>query len=207
MRAVRRFLRAEDGVTILEGLMVIPIVLLVYAAVIEFGFAVYQWNQAVKAMQHGARLAAVSDVVLPDADWTALGDFSSTGQQTGQAPPPPIPLVAESCGPGDVPCKVNEMNWLIFGGDGVCDPNFGSTKPGMCDLNRHIGVNNVHVTYARSGLGYVGHFNGPVVTITLESRNLRFRLPMLGALLGLNNMEIPAHPVSITSEDLSTPRL
>ena len=62
---------------------------------------------------------------------------------------------------------------------------------------------NIRVTYYRSGLGYVGRPGGPVVSITVETRNLTFNFFFLGALLGLNNITIPAHPVTITSEDLS----
>jgi hypothetical protein len=38
----------------------------------------------------------------------------------------------------------------------------------------------------------------------LEVRNITFDLPILGGLLGLNDITIPAHPVTITTEDLKT---
>ena len=73
----------------------------------------------------------------------------------------------------------------------------------MCDLNGLIRPENIRVTYYRSGLGYVGRPAGPVVSITVETRNLNFDFYFLAALLGLENITIPAHPVTITSEDLS----
>jgi hypothetical protein len=43
-----------------------------------------------------------------------------------------------------------------------------------------------------------------VVTIRLSSRNVTFDLPIIGGLLGLNAVTIPAMPVTVTSEDLSS---
>ncbi len=64
----QRFWRETDGISLAEALITFPIVMLVFAAFVEFGFAVFQWNQAVKALQYGVRMAAVSDSVHPDFD-------------------------------------------------------------------------------------------------------------------------------------------
>ena len=63
---------------------------------------------------------------------------------------------------------------------------------------------NVVVTYRVSGLGYYGRPSGAVVTIRMEVQNITFDLPILGALLGLDDVTIPAMPVTVTSEDLNT---
>jgi len=196
-RHIRVFRRSEDGTTLVEGLLVFPILLIVFAALIEFGFAVFQWNQAVKAVQLGARLAAVSDP-LPE-DMSALtADYSGVPQ--GQ--PTPNSSVTVSCGAGEAPCNAARLNRLIYGSDGACDAAYGTSLPGMCDFNPSIRPSNVRISYHRSGLGYVGRPWGPVVTVTLELDGLTFNLPFMGALLGINNMTIPAHPVTVTSEDL-----
>jgi len=196
-RHIRVFRRSEDGTTLVEGLLVFPILLMVFAALIEFGFAVFQWNQAVKAVQLGARLAAVSDP-LPE-DMSALtADY--TGVPQGQ--PTPTSPVTVSCGAGEAACNPARLNRLIYGSDGACDADYGTSLPGMCDFNPSIGPSNVRISYHRSGLGYVGRPWGPVVTVTLELDGLTFNLPFMGALLGINNMTIPAHPVTVTSEDL-----
>jgi len=192
----RAFWRVETGAVLVEALLVMPILLIVFAALIEFGFAVFQWNQAVKALQLGARLAAVSDP-LP-VDMSALTDDYPT-QEGGPTPQAPVTV---SCGAGAAACDGARLNRLIYGSDGVCNSNFGTSLPGMCDFNRQISPSSVRVSYARSGLGYVGRPAGPVVTITVELDGLHFSLPFLGALLGINGMDIPAHPVTVTSEDL-----
>jgi hypothetical protein len=192
----RAFWRGETGAVLVEALLVMPILLIVFAALIEFGFAVFQWNQAVKALQLGARLAAVSDP-LP-TDMTALtADYPEP--QGGATPSDPVTI---SCGAGTTACNAVRLNRLVYGSDGTCDSSFGTSLPGMCDFNPHIKPENVRVSYSRSGLGYVGRPAGPVVTITVELHGLHFTLPFLGALLGVNGMDIPAHPVTVTSEDL-----
>jgi TadE-like protein len=194
----KTFWKDRKGTALVEGLLVFPLVLLAFASLIEFGFAVYQWNQTAKALQLGARLLAVSAPLAVDMT-PLVSDYPS---EEGAAPPDTA--VAVSCGAGTTACTATEINRLIFGTDNICNPNFGATKPGMCDFNGRIQPANVLITYARSGLGYVGRPGGPVVTITLELRGLTFDFFFLGALLGLDSFEIPAFPVTITGEDMNS---
>ncbi|MGC9370869.1 MAG: TadE/TadG family type IV pilus assembly protein [Paracoccaceae bacterium] len=195
-RNIRVFRHSEDGATLVEGLLVFPILLMVFAALIEFGFAVFQWNQAVKAVQLGARLAAVSDPLPIDMSPLTADHPAEHGGAT------PANMVTVSCGAGEAACDSARLNRLVYGSDGACEPNYGTSLPGMCDFNPRIGPSNVRVSYHRSGLGYVGRPWGPVVTVTVELDGVTFNLPFMGALLGINNMSIPAHPVTVTSEDL-----
>ncbi len=184
----------------IEGLIVFPLVLLTLAAFVEFGYAVFQWNQTVKALQAGARHAAVSDPLIGD-----MSVFNGAGVA---GDPVPATVVSASCGAGTTACGADEMNRLIFGANptGVTDDTCGNPSansiPGMCDFNSRIGADNVLVTYYRAGLGYEGRPDGPVLTIRLEVKDITFDLPIIGALLRLNQLTIPAHPVTITSEDL-----
>jgi hypothetical protein len=200
VRPWRKFHGDEQGVSLVEGLIVFPLILLAISTFVEFGIAVLQWNQTVKAMQLGARLLAVSDPLVAD-----MGPLTAD-YPPEQGGPTPAAAVSVSCGPGGAPCIADRVNRLVFGSDGSCNPAVGTSLSGMCDFNPAIGVNNVFVTYHRSGLGYVGRPDGPVVTVTLEARNLTFNFMFLGALLGLNSIEIPAHPVTMTGEDLSSCR-
>jgi hypothetical protein len=194
------FRRSEEGATLIEGLIVFPIILLTFATFVEFGVAMVQWNQTVKAMQFGARTLAVSD---PLVDMAPFG-FPAGTLEGGPIPFNPDAPLTVTCGAGATACNVAGMNRLIFGSDGQCNPTAQNTRLGMCDINQRITADNIRVTYYRSGLGYVGRPDGPVVSITVETRNLNFDFFFLGALLGLNRITIPAHPVTITSEDLSS---
>lgn len=197
-RKIVRFAKGEQGSVLIEGLIVFPLLMLVFATMVEFGVTVFQYNQTAKAMQLGARLAAVSDPLLP-----SMSEFTEDypDQQGG---PTPTDAVSVSCGAGATPCDATRMARLVRGSDGVCDPNYGTSLPGVCDFNPRIGADNLLITYSRSGLGYVGRPDGPVVTVTLESRNLEFATFFLGPLLGIAQITIPAQPVTVTSEDLSS---
>lgn len=214
MRALslwRAFRRDRRGATLVEGLLAFPVILLACAVIIEFGAAVIQYNQTVKAMQIGARQLAVSDPIATDYLTALTADYGSA-----QGGPVPVAAASASCGAGTTACATAPMNRLILGSDGRCDSDVGSSVPGMCDMNQRITAANVRVTYYRSGLGYVGRPGGPVPTITVEVRNLSFDFLFLGAILRLaalggatgfsGTISIPVNPVTITGEDLrSTP--
>lgn len=199
------FWQDQRGVTLTEGLITLPLVLLVFAAFVEFGYAMSQWNQTVKALQFGARLAAVSDPLTSDfADVfpTDADNPLNNGDLT-----PNDATISSTCwlGSSDVVVSGNcseELNRIVMGSVNDCgvtsDPN-----PGICDLNWRIQPENLMVTYQRSGLGYWGRPTGPVLTLRLEVRDVPLELPILGALLGID-ISVPAHPVTITTEDLDT---
>ncbi|WP_087004205.1 TadE/TadG family type IV pilus assembly protein [Rhizobium sullae] len=195
------FWRDERGVSLAEGLVTFPLVMLVFAAFVEFGYAMSQWNQTVKALQYGARLAAVSDPLTTDFD-DVFPIGAADPLNNGNATPNDATL-SSVCGPGPaLPNCSAELSRVVTGSDGDCAA--GDPRPGICDLNWRITPDKLMVTYQRSGLGYWGRPDGPVLTMRLEVRDVTFDLPVLGALLGLDDVTIPAHPVTITTEDLKT---
>ncbi len=194
------FWQDQHGVALTEALITLPMVMLAFSAFVEFGYAMSQWNQTVKALQLGARLAAVSEPLTSDfADVfpTDAADPLNNGDAT-----PNNATISSTCGPALANCS-DELTRIVMGSDGVCGVA-GDTNPGICDLNWRIQPANLVVTYQRSGLGYWGRPNGPVLTMRLEVRDVTFDLPFLGALLGLDQIEVPAHPVTLTTEDLET---
>ncbi|MEZ5685971.1 MAG: hypothetical protein R3D78_08770 [Paracoccaceae bacterium] len=194
----RKFRRDSDGLSLTEALITFPIMLLVISAFVEFSFVLFQWTQTAKALQVAARQLAVSDPLIDNL--TTLLEADAAGLDAGD--PYPSTIVSASCGAGTTACNSN-INRLITGGDGICNPNFQGA-PGMCDINPNFSADNVRITYTRAGLGYVGRPGGPVVTITVEARGLSFDLMLAGALLSLDSIPVPATPVTVTSEDLDT---
>lgn len=202
-----KFREDERGISIVEGMLVIPIVLLVITAMVELGAAMFQINQAAKATQIGARSAAVSSPIVGDAEYDSLTD------DYGSIPagdPTPTAARSVSCGAGTTPCDAARLNRLLTGADSSCRPQQDS-RAGMCDVAPFIKAENVLVTYHRSGLGFVGRPYGPVSTVTVELRDVTFDFFILDDVINavtnnspLSNFTIPAHPVSMTSEDLDT---
>lgn len=204
-----RFRKDERGISFTEGLLIMPIVLAILTMMVEAGVAVFQWNQATKAVQIGARLAAVSSPIVGDTAYDAL---EADWVTLNEGDPVPGTVLSVSCGPGAAPCDSGRIARLLTGSDTSCDPtitNLGDVI-GMCDVANFIGVNNVLVTYYRSGLGYQGRPGGAVSSITVELRNVSFDFLLLDSianhLAGSNTMSrtfnIPAQPVSFVSEDL-----
>src|SRR5215831_13175572 len=55
--------RDETGAVLVEISILLPVVITILCGSIDFLYAFYQWNAAAKAVQVGARIAAVSDPV------------------------------------------------------------------------------------------------------------------------------------------------
>lgn len=173
--------------------------------IVEFTLAYYQWNAGTKAVQLGARLAAVSNPIsneLAVPSWDLAGYAPSeivaiedgfnivcTGAAGG------------SCSSGAY--NASAMNTLVFGrGNNSCaeatGPNFG-----MCHLFSRVTPENVVVTYTYTGLGYAGRPGGPVPTIRVELVNIPMQFIFFDALFGLNDYDIPGLASTVTGEDLS----
>lgn len=194
------FWQDQQGIALTEALITLPMVVLAFSVFVEFGYAMSQWNQTVKALQFGARLAAVSDPLTSDFAEVFPTDANNP-LNNGDATPNDA-TISSTCGPALANCS-DELNRIVLGSDGQCGAA-GDPNPGICDLNWRVQPENLVVTYQRSGLGYWGRPNGPVLTMRLEVRNVTFDLPLLGGLLGLDQIEVPAHPVTLTTEDLET---
>lgn len=195
---VAKFLRSfygdEAGISLTEGLIVFPILVLSISAIFEFGYAMHQFNASAKALQLAVRLAAVSDPVAPGFSISAIPSDKS--------------LIPGPIAPGDfatVSCSGSTcndgLNRIVYGSSSATSCVPGSK--GICNINPRIGIENITVTYEQSGLGYWGRPYGRVVTIRMEARNVQMELPLLGALIGFGSLTLPALPVSMTSEDLS----
>jgi Flp pilus assembly pilin Flp len=219
---VCRFHRDEDGASLVEFTIIMMLLFTVVLGFVDFGYALYQWNSASKAVQVGARLAAVSDPV--DSD---LADF--TGLDGGLEPGQPIPFnpanpafrrmcdgATETCtGDGAPDFDEDAFNRIVLGSDGDCgarqDLGDRINRPGMCDLFWRIQPENVIIEYVYTGLGFAGHPSGPVPTIVVRLQHpdcpnggMPFQFFFLGGLMGFGPICMPPMTSTITGEDLST---
>jgi len=199
-----RLRRGESGATLVEGLIVFPLMLTVIIAFVEFGYAIFQWEQTGRAIAIGARIAAVSDPVVDAADFQTLGGYAAglPGDPVGGAVAR-VSCVGDGATAGLDECTA-DFNRILFGSDGVCRTSYGGALAGMCDVNGRIQASNVIVTYTRNGLGYIGRDAGPVVNVTVQLRDLNFNTFFLGPLFGITTIPIPLSPVTVTGEDLAT---
>ena len=199
-----RRLRSDcEGSALLEFTLFVGAFFTVLFGIIDFTFAFYQWNAATKAVQLGARLAAVSHPVASDLkvdNWDVAGYASGDAVALADGFTHVCSGASETCSDGTY--DATAMETIVFGrGNTECNgtpPNIG-----MCNIFWAIGPENVRVTYEYTGLGYAGRPTGPVPTIKVEVVGIPFQFNFLGGLLGLDDIEIPGLASTITGEDLS----
>jgi len=201
---VRSFGAATDGAVMVEFSIIATLLLTVTCGMVDFSLALYQWNAASKAVQLGARLAAVSDPIATD-----ITDISGVGG--GVNPGDAMPYFKRVCSGSTQSCSnggtysATAMNTLVYGrGKTACGSVAYGQLAAMCDVYSGLTRSNVTITYEQTGLGFAGKPGGPVPTITVEITGLTFDFFFLNGLLGLAPMNMPTMRTTITGEDLST---
>ena len=204
---------SESGAALLEFTVVIMVFLLVLFGTVEFSYMFYQWNAAAKAVQFGARLAAVSPPIASDLEtYTGVGGSVLPGDPLPANAYDRICTSESPTGDTGICTGVNSysaaaMRSLVFGrGNTTCiNPPQNQLAIGMCNIllrNPPITPANVRVRYQYTGLGYAGRPDGPVPTITVELRNLTFNYIFLNSLLGFTPVTLPGFSTTVTGEDL-----
>ncbi len=211
-RTLRRIRRDENGGTLVEAALLIPLVFLFLFGAVEFLFAFHQWNRALKAVERGARIAIVSSPV--DA-----GLATVTNTVAGLFPGDAVPAnyFRSVCSGASARCTATAggiaraaaydaaaMRRIVFGRGArqACGDASSPEEAGMCDLFPAITPANVVVEYAHTGLGFVGRPGGPVPSVTVSLTGLVFRFFFLDALAGLGPIRMPPMRVTLTGEDL-----
>lgn len=203
--------RDQDGAVLVEATITMTIMLVFVLGSIDFLLAFYQWNAAIKAVQVGARIAAVSDPVA-----VGLVDLSLAAANSSTAPGSKMPMFVVRCDGATATCTctgfctgvggydVKAMNTIVFGrGSSSCSDAKSVYYAGMCDIYPKITAAHVVIIYAQTGLGFAGRPGGPVPTISIALQNLPFQFFFLADLMGFNTIKIPA-TTSIAGEDLSS---
>ena len=194
------FWRAEDGAVAVEFSFVSMVFLTMLVGALEFGHAFWQWNQATKALQLGARLAAVSRPVSSDlATMTGVSGTVEAGD--------PMPYFKRVCSGASQSCSGGTydpaaMRTIVFGrGNSAC-PTTVQNHPAMCQLFPRVRPENVIVEYEQTGLGFAGRPGGPLPSIKVRLSGLSFNYAVLGTMLGLSNIPMSGLVASVTAEDL-----
>jgi hypothetical protein len=211
---VLRFARDNNGGVLVEATIMMTFMFVLVLGSVDFLFAFYQWNAAAKAVQVGARIAAVSDPVA-----AGLNSLSARVVSASLRPGSAMPSFTVTCDGGTASCSCDgacigvgdynatAMDTIVFGrGSRACGDATSSYSAGMCDIFDRITLANVRIVYTQpaspAGLGYAGRPAGPVPTIKVSLQNMPFRFFFLGGLLAFHDIQIPEVPTTITGEDL-----
>jgi len=213
-----RIVRDQDGGVLVETTIMLTIIFVFVLGGIDFLFAFYQWTAAAKALQLGARIAAVSDPVVSGLSGLSMAALSSQNAGTS-----PLPFFSVQCDGSTGTCActgtcpgmgttvdTTAMKKLVYGRTSTsattsCPNVTGSYNAGMCHIFSRVTPANVVVTYTDTGLGFAGRPTGPVPTVDVSLKNINFQFFFLGNLLGFGNRAIMSGlTTSTTGEDLSS---
>jgi TadE-like protein len=213
---ILRLLRDETGGVLVETTVMMTFLLVFVLGSVDFLFAFYQWNAAAKAVEMGARIAAVSTPLANGLNSLSARVLSSSVHLGDTMPS--FTVTCNAGGGGGCTCSgtctgvsgynASALNTIVYGrGSAACGDATSFYRVGMCDIFPRIQPANVQIVYAQTGLGYAGRDGGPVPTITVSIQNLPFRfyfLPVpIGALgLGSGTINMPSLRTTITGEDL-----
>lgn len=210
-RKLTSIVRDESGAVLIEATAAILTFFMLVFGVVEFSYIFYQWNAASKAVQWGARLAAVSDPVasnlrsltglepgtllpgdaMPAYTCTCSG---STGTCTGETPE------------GATACTYDAVAMTtLFLGRGNDGTNcVGGANAGMCAFFPGLEQSNIEVIYQSTGMGYAGREAGPIPTITVRLQGVTYDFLFLKGLAGLTSVTFPnSSTATVTGEDLN----
>lgn len=189
--SARRFVRNDDGATLVEFGIVLALFLLLFFGLIDFGRMAFHYVTAEKAMQVAARVAAVRPAACAGVPETHIRGTTTTPPQYGTNCGAGLNICANV---GTVTCSGNAANataaeiWTIVQGT----------------LPNDALIANLSFSYANDpNLGFLGGPYVPVVTVALQNLNFRFVSP-LGQLVTLSGGTAPGNlPMSLAFPDLS----
>jgi TadE-like protein len=193
---IKRLAADEHGGVLVETTVMLVLAITFVLGSVDFLFALYQWNAATKAVQVGARIAAVSNPV--DSTFRAI-----TGMEGGLDPGDPTPAATYatrtctgasggSCTGGTYDAAA--MTIIVSGRCATAT----AYCLGMNKVFPRVQAQNVVISYASTGLGYAGRPGGPVPTISVSIANLPFQFYFLN----FANIPIPGLTTTVTGEDL-----
>lgn len=225
----KNLLQDISGAVMVEFTAALTVFLLLLFGSVEFANAFYQWNAATKAVQWGARIAAVSDPIYtatPSMDFTKTVTGSNAGDALPSSATPATNAFDITCDGTATSCTCvgaicptmglqnsTAFNALVFGrGNGTSCTGTGANI-GMCNLFPRItSKSNITVRYQYTGLGYVGRPGGPVPTITVslnQTAPIQFQFILIGGLMKIGNsafpgfINMPSFATTVTGEDLN----
>ncbi len=209
--AADRFRRETSGASLLEGLLVLPIVVFTVFAVIDMGLYMWQWNQAAKATQRGARIAVVTppatDAIIQSNWVVAEVGRECRDEATGLPTADPATGTALCTNFGTVECRSTGCT------SGTLQASFNTISDEVTNLLPTATAANVVVRYEYSGLGFVGRPGGNPVIVTVYLECATTDLIVLDFLAGMTlpagcpdtgSAPIPPFPTIMISESFGS---
>lgn len=200
--ALRRFRQEQDGATLVELAIVIPLFLFLFMGLIDFGRMAFHYVVAERAMNVAARVAVVRPPACPGVpeihrrDPSASGTLPAFGTSCRAGPDICLDAGTVTCDGSAANATANEI-WALVR---------GAMPPGAA-------ISALSFSYSYdSNLGFLGGPYVPVVTVELQNQTFEFVSPLgrLAALAGASgtstlgaSVPFPPMSVSLPGEDLA----
>lgn len=172
-KRISRFARDEDGATLVELAIVLPVYLLLFFGLIDFCRIGFSYVMAGKATERAVRLAVVRPPLCPDVPTVNLRGTNASGD---------IPFGA-ACNLDQNVCQTVAMQSCSFDSqNAVAGAIWTEVQPLM---PTNATPQNLLIRYEHSpDMGFLGGPYTPVVTVEIQNLNFEFVTP-LGALIAL----------------------
>ena len=189
----RDFIRDIGGGPIMEFTIVFMLLILLTFGIVDFAFAMWQWNSAEKATQIGARAAVTASPVVQElATWDCNNGSISLGT--------PCRLGGSSF--GSISCTSTSCSGTgSLSGNTYDSGAFNTIVSRMQTVFPRIQPANVIVEYNDLGLCFAGR-GSPCPAVTIRLTGMTFNFVTLDWMLGSINM--PEFRTTLTGEDLSS---
>jgi Flp pilus assembly protein TadG len=208
---ISHFAKSEDGAAMVEMAIVSTLLFALVLGFVDFGNAFYQWNEATKAVQIGARLASISNPVATGLATAAPTTTPGAPVADGAYPPFVCKYTGNTGACNGDAAKFSAADFsrifrgdTAFSNDNTCPALGANQRPGMCHFFAGLHRDNVVITYTATGLGFQTRLGGPVPTITVNLQNLTFHFFFLSGLMGFNDIAMPSMLSTVTGEDLKS---
>jgi hypothetical protein len=205
-RTWKLLIRSTSGASAVEFALVLPLFLVLLLGTIDAGRFLWEYNEAEKATQVGARVAIVTDVLAPglrDENYAGKTVNGVTIASGGRIPAGALGTIL--CNSAGCTCKVDPCPDV-----GTFDSTiFDVLLARMQAIDPVIQAENVEVRYSGSGLGTAGNAGGggggnetpeisPLVTVTLKDMTFT---PITSLLFA--SIPMPDLHTTLTAEDAS----
>lgn len=186
MRKLRRFIQDETAAAMVETTLVFPLVLILTFGLLEFGFALWQWNAAEKATAMAARYIATRGPLLSGVPDCFVAVPATITAGTSCSAVPGAESWTSSCGAG---------------GTGSCDTGvLAAALEEAQAFAPFVQAENFRVDLRGTGMGFVGR-GAPVPLVTVRLQGMTYDFIALEGLLGFDPIAMPESDATIVAED------
>jgi len=217
---VNKLIRDCVGSSLVEFTIVFPVLMLIALGTVDVGFMLYDWAAANNAAYVGAHKAILSDplaagITNPTYDPTQMGQLCFDPNTGNANPTSNCPTVQVSCTPAAtvgagfcctpelVPCT-SQTSSYTYSDTPFAEIIFPAMQARFPRLQRQ----NVTITYATNGLGFVGRPDGLPMTVAVTIQGMKHQFFFLGGLMNAfgpgfaSVSNLPHFATTLTSEDL-----